>query len=427
MTAPAASPAVLIIADDLSGAADSAVALADRAATTVVLDATAPWPDSTVVAVDADSRYLPAEAAERLAAAVVDRAGPGTLVYKKIDSTLRGNIGPETAGCLTALARRTGRRHLAVVAPAFPATGRTVRDGRVLIDGQPVEDRHPGRRPLAGQLTAAGLTVTALPLAALRTAGAAVRALTAAIDAGTDAVVVDAETDDDLAATVRACADLPVLLVGSGGLAHRLTGFPAAPAAMTAHNTGPDTAEAAPGGARRPALVCVGSRSDLARAQRDALVTGLPAAAVPVPLTDPDAGDATAAVTAAVTEALLAGRHAVVFPDPDEPVRPDRAADIAAGVARAVRPALHAAGTLLVTGGETARAVLLAAGVHSLTVHGEAEPGVVLMRTHDGLPVITKAGAFGDAGTLLRVVGALPGAPAAPGRPDDAPTASSAH
>jgi hypothetical protein len=37
-----AEPGVLIIADDLSGAADSAVALADRADTVVLLDAEAP-------------------------------------------------------------------------------------------------------------------------------------------------------------------------------------------------------------------------------------------------------------------------------------------------------------------------------------------------------------------------------------------------
>ncbi|MFR9722867.1 four-carbon acid sugar kinase family protein [Streptomyces sp. MS19] len=387
------APAVLIVADDLSGAADSAVAFAARARTGVVLDPGAPWPDATAVAVDTDSRYLPGEAAARRAAAVLDRAAPGTLVYKKIDSTLRGNIGPETAACLAALTRRTGQRHIAVVTPAFPATGRTVRDGRVLVDGEPVEARHPGRTPLTAQLTAAGLTVAALGLRELRTGDPARTLATAA-----DALVVDAETDDDLARLVRACAGLPVLLVGSGGLAQHLT-------AAAPRDTGTAT-DGTAAGAHRPALVCVGSRSDLAHAQRDALVTGLPATPVPVGLDAP-----AAATTARITEALRAGRPAVVFPDPGEPLRPERAADIAAGLAAAVRPALPAAGTLVVTGGETARAVLLAAGVRALTVHGEAEPGVVLLRTPDGLPVVTKAGAFGDAGTLLRVVRALPDAP----------------
>ena len=70
-----------------------------------------------------------------------------------------------------------------------------------------------------------------------------------------------------------------------------------------------------------------------------------------------------------------------------------------ADVARAGAPL---AGALIATGGETARAVLLAMGVRALTVDGELEPGVALTRTDGGLTVITKAGAFGDRGTLLR-------------------------
>ncbi|ONK09349.1 four-carbon acid sugar kinase family protein [Streptomyces sp. MP131-18] len=397
-----AHPAVLIVADDLSGAADSAVALAARARTTVVLDAAAPWPDATVIAADTDSRYLPGPDAAARVGAAVGRAGPGTLVYKKIDSTLRGNIGPETAAALAALRGRAGRRHLAVVAPAFPATGRTVRDGRVLIDGEPVEARHQERRPLAEQLTAAGLTVAALGLATLRDGGAA--AALAAAAPHTDAVVVDAVTDEDLARVVAATAGLPALLVGSGGLAHHLPG-PPAPAGRPDDRAGP----------AGPFLVCIGSRTEVAEAQRGTLTGELPALAVPVPSAPAPA----AAAGARITAELAADRPVVAFPDPAEPVRPDRAAAVAAGLAAVLRPALDAAGTLVVTGGETARAVLLAAGVVALDVQGEAEPGVVHLRTPAGLSVITKAGAFGDARTLLRVVRAAsapPGpAPAATG------------
>ena len=92
-------PAVLVVADDLSGAADSAAALAGRAETVVLLDRDAPLPAAAdAVAGDTDRRYAaPAEAAAR-AAAAIRRSGAGTLVYKTIDSTLRGNIGPEIRG-----------------------------------------------------------------------------------------------------------------------------------------------------------------------------------------------------------------------------------------------------------------------------------------------------------------------------------------
>ncbi|WP_051839757.1 4-hydroxythreonine-4-phosphate dehydrogenase PdxA [Streptomyces sp. NRRL F-5126] len=410
------SPSLLVIADDLSGAADSAVALATSADTVVALYAEAQWPRATVVAVDTDSRYACAEDAADRAAACVRRSGTGTRIYKKIDSTLRGNIGPEVSGCLAALGEREGRRHVAVVSPAFPATGRTVSDGRVHVDGEPVEARHPGRRPLVAQLEAAGLTVVLLSLEELRD-GDPARALAAAAAAGgADAVVVDALTDEDLARTVRACADLPVLLVGSGGLAHHLA--PLGPPRRDAV-PGPDTA---PGGSALagpalagPALICVGSRSTQARAQGRMLVEELPAVPVEVGAT----ADGTGGAMRELRTALAAGHSAVVSLDPHRPVEPERAREFAAALAEVTRAGLDSAGVLIATGGETARTVLLAAGVDTLAVEGEVEPGVVLMRTPGGLPVVTKAGAFGDPGTLLRATRALrgPGGPVVPARP----------
>lgn len=390
----AAGPAVLLVADDLSGAADSAAALADRAHTAVALHAGAEWPQATVVAVDTDSRYVPGPQAADRVAAVVRRSGPQTLVYKKIDSTLRGNIGPETAACLAALRERAAAgqpRPLAVVAPAFPATGRTVEGGRALLHGRPLTDVHPLRVPLPRQLRAAGLEVAHLP------ADGPDRGL-APLVGQVDAVVVDSVTDGDLAATVRACRNLPVLLVGSGGLAHHLTGFP------------PGRGDAGAGALPQPALVCVGSRSDVARAQCAALLEGTEALPVPVSATDTTTRDAAARQ---VADALHAGRDVVVRPDPAEPVDPARAADMAAALAGVARAGIGAAGTLVATGGETARAVLGAAGVPHLTVVGEREPGVVEMRTGDGLRVVTKAGSFGDERVLLRLLPTAAGPPPA--------------
>jgi 4-hydroxythreonine-4-phosphate dehydrogenase len=75
---------------------------------------------------------------------------------------------------------------------------------------------------------------------------------------------------------------------------------------------------------------------------------------------------------------------------------------VARRLAQAAAASLDRAGTLVATGGETARAVLTAAGVDRLTVLGETAPGVV--RSHVaplGLDVVTKAGAFGDPDALL--------------------------
>jgi 4-hydroxythreonine-4-phosphate dehydrogenase len=69
---------------------------------------------------------------------------------------------------------------------------------------------------------------------------------------------------------------------------------------------------------------------------------------------------------------------------------------------------LAGVGTLVVTGGETARAVLMAAGVDQLVVRGELEPGVVWSTVSGrALSVMTKAGAFGDPGVLVRCIEAV--------------------
>jgi 4-hydroxythreonine-4-phosphate dehydrogenase len=72
-------------------------------------------------------------------------------------------------------------------------------------------------------------------------------------------------------------------------------------------------------------------------------------------------------------------------------------------------PHVHRAGALVLTGGDTARAVLQTIGVTGLRVWGEVEPGVAFstaMGAWEGT-VITKAGGFGDPSTLARCRAAL--------------------
>ena len=61
----------------------------------------------------------------------------------------------------------------------------------------------------------------------------------------------------------------------------------------------------------------------------------------------------------------------------------------------------------MLTGGETARAVLGARAIDGYRLLGEVEPGVPFGLARDGTLVCTKAGAFGRADTLLRCVARL--------------------
>jgi uncharacterized protein YgbK (DUF1537 family) len=83
--------------------------------------------------------------------------------------------------------------------------------------------------------------------------------------------------------------------------------------------------------------------------------------------------------------------------------------DFSCGIALASRMAefVEGAGTfggLVATGGDTVYALLSKLGVHSIRLLDEVEPGMPLGITVGAIsiPVVTKAGAFGDAQSLCR-------------------------
>ena len=131
----------LMIADDLTGALDSSVFFAERGWSVTVRDwqkLTAidqTWNGATagLLVIDTNSRDLQPDAAAARIVAILAALGPlppRCLVFKKIDSRLKGNVRAET----DALANGLGRRTL-LVCPAVPDAGRFVENG-MLIDGQ---------------------------------------------------------------------------------------------------------------------------------------------------------------------------------------------------------------------------------------------------------------------------------------------------
>ena len=82
---------------------------------------------------------------------------------------------------------------------------------------------------------------------------------------------------------------------------------------------------------------------------------------------------------------------------------------LTAALARLLRPVLPFVGALAATGGETAAALLTRFGVTGIHLHEEVEPGVCLGLTLGAvaIPVVTKAGAFGDEDSLTRIAAHL--------------------
>ncbi|MDP9989096.1 uncharacterized protein YgbK (DUF1537 family), partial [Arthrobacter oryzae] len=251
-----------IIADDLTGAADAAAAYGPTHSSSVILDLDSSWPEADILSVNTESRYLSAEdAAAAVTAAVVRALEQDRQVFKKIDSLLRGNVGAEVAAALGRVSEGRGRG-LALVAPAFPGTGRTTVGGMVHVNGaQNARGSFDG--DVAAALAAGGLSSELVGREAPGNPEELAAHLRDVQGRGTDAVVLDAASDDDLQLVAAAAAllDFPALLVGSGGLAGHI-----APRGE-ARDVLSDRARRV-----RRTLTVIGSYSGLARQQTEALV-----------------------------------------------------------------------------------------------------------------------------------------------------------
>ena len=130
-----------IIADDLTGANDTALQFQLRGANTqIVLDPNIEFQNvknAQTWAISTETRNLSAqEATERVKEATSTLKEKLNLefFYKKIDSTLRGNIASETLAMLEVL-----DLDAAIIVPAYPSEGRVTVGGYHLLRGVPIE------------------------------------------------------------------------------------------------------------------------------------------------------------------------------------------------------------------------------------------------------------------------------------------------
>ena len=126
---------IIVIADDLSGAAELANAALQAGFSAEVQMHFCAGADADVVCVDTETRSLPPETASAIVgetARSVAVARP-VLVYKKCDSVLRGPVAVESV----AIAHALGRRRVLLI-PANPSRQRIIRGGEYFVDGTPL-------------------------------------------------------------------------------------------------------------------------------------------------------------------------------------------------------------------------------------------------------------------------------------------------
>jgi uncharacterized protein YgbK (DUF1537 family) len=386
-------PRVLIVADDLTGAMDSAGPFASRGVETWVVAVPtrcnpASLKSARVVAVNTDTRHLSGPQAAARVREIVRHIGAGNfdIIVKKIDSTLRGNVVAETM----ALLDLSGRRE-AVVAAAFPAQGRTVREGIVYVDGKPLAQTGFAKDALSPPPLAPLQQVFAAAKPGLRVTTVAPSDV---FDADTDIWIADSEIDADLTTIVETLAARmnSVLMVGSAGLTRALAqvcfdGHPAPSGPQ--HVTG-------------TIVFAVGSRAVRSAEQVESLAA------------QPDTKVLRAPNGRLQCTEIPVARNLVLKATADDAGREGDPEHVAADMARHAIEIAHRAQAqaLVATGGDTAIAILTASNNPALQVLGDLMPGIPYARIRlegASLWLVTKAGGFGGRDTFREVAHRLRG------------------
>jgi len=399
-----ANSTLLVLADDVTGAADCAARCkgVGLPATILLGQASSSLPTGAV-AFSSDSRFLPPDQAatrvqtlfQTLQQATAQTEG--VIWYKKIDSTLRGNIGAELAAMMT-LSNPVTSRPCAIIAPAFPAQGRGLVDGRLVY----------------AQATAQNLSLpalikqqTSLPQAmvGLTTVRAGQEELAAYLRTtyadGAQLFIADALTEGDLQTLYAAAKSaLPhALFCGSAGLMGVI-----AAALVEAQGGKPQGADQPSPPINHPMVAVVGSGSVMAQRQL-ARLRQLPA----IDFYQVNPGDAT------VTQQIIGSgaNHlcALHLPPPAADARLDgeTARQYAAGLGAAALAQIQQRHprTLLLVGGDTTFYLLHLLGITTLQVEAELFPGMPLTTglAADGqqYQIILKAGNHGDEETLAKL------------------------
>ncbi|MFM2625806.1 four-carbon acid sugar kinase family protein [Vibrio owensii] len=404
-------PKLIVIADDFTGSNDTGVQLAKKGATVTVSLGNAPL-KCDVPVINTESRALSHEHARRNVSQAVDInvSADTRCVFKKIDSTFRGNIGAEIEAATSAFMAK-----LVVVAAAIPAAGRTTVNGVCLVNGTPVAETEFATDPktpvthshiseiLGSQSTLPCINVD---LDTIRK-NKLETILRDAIDAPeTSVVITDAETDADLALVAQVIADIDekIVLVGAAGIANQLL---------------PNSYRRT---SNRPALVLAGSMSDVTQKQiHHCEENGLTTIDVDAQKIWFEREEALAMALTSARKVLGAGRDCAIRTAANQNERTramafceeqgingtdlgNCVASFLGDVGKTLMAEQELAGVLF-TGGDIAAEVAAKIGAIGYEIKGEVLPCIPYgCFTGSTTTVVTKAGGFGTVEAISQVI-----------------------
>ncbi len=360
-----------------------------------------------VLLVNTGSRHWNPRRAYDAAYGVIEAIGDAALVVKRVDTTLRGNLGAELDAVVDALAARSSGQPLRVIAvPAFPDAGRTTIGGLQLVDGVPLSRtdvasdpftpvRHSRVKTILAAQTARTITEIGLDVVEQGTAALVV----ALRECSSDVIVCDATDNEHLRLIAAAVAELSRaanarwVVLDSGPFGAEL----AAELGLHTHRVAP-----------AHILAIVASQTERTRDQLAHAETTLRARWVDVDPANTDADEIFQRLRALAESAVRVIGVRVTSDDALQEHSSERAAailrclgDVAARAVAELRPA-----GLYASGGEAAATVTAALHADGFAIESQLLPlavaGHLTGGPHDGLPFATKGGLIGgpDAATI---------------------------
>lgn len=222
---------VIIIADDLTGANATGVLLARqgfKSATFLNLEKYDKEESKylDVISISTDSRAIHRDEAYEKVKKITEffNEEDVTLVSKRIDSTLRGNIGREIDGVLDNLKDEA----YAIVVPAFPSSGRVCIGGFLMVHQVPLEKTDVSKDPKTPVYTSRVVSLLEEQTdkkigfveldKILKGESAIEESLLSEIQKGCKIIVVDATTDEDIERIAKAVKNSkrPIVSVDPG-------------------------------------------------------------------------------------------------------------------------------------------------------------------------------------------------------------------
>jgi len=419
-----------IIADDLSGANDTGVKFTKKGYNAIVSimnkQPTIVIPDNIdVFVVDTETRKLENEHARKKLNSILKklRIDKDDFVYKKVDSTMRGNIGAEIEEIMKFL-----RKDICIFSPSFPSLQRITVGGYLLVQQKPLGFSEYSNNPLVENGDNSFIpfllkkqTNFSIGQIDLKEVSRGKEVILSKINElhkkGNKIIVVDSTNEEHLKDIFASSLKFngSVLFSGSAGLANHFSQIftKKEKSRKNINNKG-------------PIAVVVGSRNPVAMTQVEYLKEKIDFEAIKIDLENVFSNKekivneyALKGVTAAKNNQHLLIYTDAVYNDKEKINKKlmleyhlgfrDLEVNIKKIFGEIVLKVFQNSNlrNLILTGGDVALGVCKELGISNLTILDELLPGIPLsLACHENiyLNIMTKAGGFGEADTLYRLV-----------------------